>query len=161
MREETLTQRESLRRKWEKCATAPRAPRPPLTFTFQRGATDGGAGAGHSHGARGPQRRRADIPRVLPRTPCDCARITRCASRAELARGLALSRRKRVASVEVAQAPGKHRALLRAPTPWIGPVKKISQPILYLGNSTITPTAVLLSLSWCHYKQHVSSNCHH
>lgn len=57
-----------------------RAPRPPLTFTFQRGATDGGAGARHSPGARGPQRRRADTPRALPRTTraraCDCARIT-------------------------------------------------------------------------------------
>lgn len=57
-----------------------RAPRPPLTFTFQRGATDGGAGARHSPGARGPQRRRADTPRALPRTAraraCDCARIT-------------------------------------------------------------------------------------
>lgn len=59
----------------------------------------------------------------------------RCATRAELARGLALSRRKRVASVEVAQAPVSRRALLCAPTPWISPGRTLSHLQLSLGKN--------------------------
>lgn len=54
-------------------------PRPaPLTFTFQCGATDGGAAerARHSHGARGPQRRRAILRRALTAPNTAQPRIT-------------------------------------------------------------------------------------
>ncbi|CAH0724608.1 unnamed protein product, partial [Brenthis ino] len=75
---------------------------------------------------------------------CDCARITvfcainpgfswciavkaepgrRSVRQRANSRGLALSCRKRVASVEVAQAPGNRRAPLRATTPWIAPTR--------------------------------------
>lgn len=105
--EATLVQRESLRRKWEKCATSPRAHRSLLLSSV---AQPTAAPACHSPGARGPQRRRADttrphansqlcqdysvqcnLPRIqLVRWKSSHSTLRRCATR-----DLALSCRKR------------------------------------------------------------------
>ncbi|CAG4983772.1 unnamed protein product [Colias eurytheme] len=124
---------------------------PLLPKSNKCGVTDGGAER-HSSGARGPQRRRADLSRertrpvTVPGLQCISAnpRI-QCAVKVPgrlCKRGNRAPGRKRVASLEVAQA--SRRALLRAPTPWTAPANQTSHPTSSLGKDHLTHTNNLL-----------------
>lgn len=146
LREATLTPHEwiTAAKVGEMCR---RAPRRSLLLSSVAQPSAAQRRARHSPGARGPQRRRADHT-ALPYSPPAPVTVPglqwyyqvhtrysfsdsrgesrnrvadkRCAtSCARNSRGLALSRRKRVASGEVAQAPGSRRVRSYTHTPWI------------------------------------------